>query len=294
MASFILSSFADEASKAFPGQIEAMREQGIRLMEIRGVDGKSVSELTDEEAKAVRQTLAQNGMGLSALGSPYGKYPIEEDFGAHLDKFKRGLELCGLLGTDRIRMFSFFIPKGDDPAAWRNKVLDQLGQMLDLADEAGVGLYHENEKGIYGDTAERCLDLLTSFKGRLHGIFDPANFIQCGVDPLKAMEMLLPYIDYMHIKDALMADGAVVPAGKGDGHLPELLRAVAGKTEGMVLTLEPHLKVFDGLSGLQDEELRHHYTFKTSGEAYAAAAQALKDILTQMEYTEGGVGTWTR
>ena len=52
----------------------------------------------------------------------------------------------------------------------------------------------------------------------------------------------------MHIKDAL-PDGSVVPAGKGIGHLPELLRAYSAKG-GEAVTLEPHLRVFDGLKDL--------------------------------------------
>ena len=294
MASFKLAAFADEADKRLSGQIGAMRREGVALLEIRGVDGKNVSALTDEEARAVRTALADSGLGLSALGSPYGKYPIEQTFSPHLDEFKRGLELCEMLGTNRIRMFSFFIPKGDDPAAWRNKVLDQLDEMLTLAEEAGIHLCHENEKGIYGDTDGRCLDLLTAFKGRLRGVFDPANFIQCGVNPLAAMPKLQPHIEYMHIKDALFDGGAVVPAGKGDGHVKELLSAVAGQADGMTLTLEPHLRVFEGLSALQDEQLTHRYTYASSGEAFAAAAGALREILTGLGFKEGGNGTWIR
>lgn len=110
---------------------------------------------------------------------------------------------------------------------------------------------HENEKGIYGDTAERCLDLYQHFEGRLAGVFDPANFIQCGVHPLEAYEMLEPYILYMHVKDAKMADGSVTPAGAGDGQVGEILRRFQKMDGKRFLSLEPHLKVFAGLSALE-------------------------------------------
>ena len=294
MSSFQLSSFADEADARLLGQIEAMERHGISLIEMRGVDGKNVSELTDQEADAARKLLEDHGMALSSLGSPYGKYPIDQPFEAHMDSFKRGLELCHRLNTKRIRMFSFFMPKGDDPANWTGKVMEQLEQMICAAEDAGVKLYHENEKGIYGDTDARCLELLSAFKGRLGGIFDPANFIQCGVRPAEAMPALKPYIDYMHIKDAMLTDGAVVPAGCGDGHIAELLSALSDKADKMVLTLEPHLTVFEGLSQLQDEEVEHRYRYESRSAAYAAAVNALKGILTQLNYCEGGNGVWTK
>lgn len=294
MSSFQLSSFADEADASLKGQIEAMERHGVYLIEMRGVDGKNVSELTNEEADDARKRLEDHGMTLSSMGSPYGKYPIDQPFAAHMDSFRRGLEICRHLNAKRIRMFSFFMPKGGSPADWTNKVLDQLDEMLRAAEDAGIELYHENEKGIYGDVTERCLEILTAFKGRLGGIFDPANFIQCGVRPEEAMPVLKPYINYMHIKDAMLEDGAVVPAGCGDGHVSELLEALSDKADHMILTVEPHLTVFEGLNKLQDEKVEHKYHYESRPAAYAAAVNALKGILTQLHYTEGGNGVWTR
>ena len=108
MAKFILSAFADEASPVFDEQLRILREEGVTLIELRGVDGKNCADLTLEEATALREKLDAAGIGLSALGSPYGKYPLAEPFEAHLDKFRHGLEICRVLGAKRIRMFSFY------------------------------------------------------------------------------------------------------------------------------------------------------------------------------------------
>ncbi|MBR0464858.1 MAG: sugar phosphate isomerase/epimerase [Clostridia bacterium] len=281
MAKWILSAFADEADKMLSGQLKALRENGIHLIELRGVDGKSCSDLTDEEIREIRAHLDGEGVGLSALGSPYGKYPIDEDFSPHRDAFKRGLDIAAGLGTDKIRMFSFFIPKEgkSDPAAWRGKVLDQLSEMLDLAKPYEITLCHENEKGIYGDTDARCEDILSAFDGRMGCVFDPANFIQCGVYPEKAYDLLKDRITYMHIKDAMMADGAVVPAGKGDGKVGDILSKLSARDGDVVLTIEPHLSVFDGLKNLQSEELTRRYTYPDTRTAFDAAVAALRDLL---------------
>lgn len=280
MAKFVLSAFADEASPMLDEQIRALQEEGVSLIELRGVDGKNVSNLTIEEAVAVKAKLDAAGIRLSALGSPYGKASLGIAFDEHLELFKHGLELCKVLDCKRIRMFSFYPAEGVSMADSREEVLRRLEIMVSLAEEVGVQLVHENEKGIYGDDAARNADLLNHFGDRLGFAFDPANFIQCEVDTLKAYERLHERITYMHIKDAFLSDGAVVCAGHGDGHVPEILAKLNQERDGeVILTVEPHLTVFKGLSDLQDEELKHHESYPDSRTAFHAAVQALKDIL---------------
>lgn len=280
MAKFILSAFADEASSMLDEQIKALQEEGISLIELRGVDGKNVSGLTIEEAADVKAKLDAAGIRLSALGSPYGKAPLAVPFDEHLASFKHGLELCKVLDCKRIRMFSFYPAEGTAAEETRAEVLRRLELMLTLAEEAGVQLVHENEKGIYGDDTARNAELLNHFGDRLGFAFDPANFVQCGVNTLEAYEQLHDRITYMHIKDALMADGAVVSAGNGDGHVAEILSRLNAEREGeVILTVEPHLTVFKGLNDLQDEELKHHESYPDSRTAFHAAVSALKGIL---------------
>lgn len=283
MAKFVLSAFADEASPLLDEQLHALREEGIDRIELRGVDGKNVSALTLDEASAVKAKLDAAGVSLSALGSPYGKASLADPFDEHLALFRHGLALCRVLDCKRIRMFSFYPAPGVSAEDSRDEVLRRLGIMLDEADAAGIRLVHENEKGIYGDDTQRNADLLDVFGERLGFVFDPANFIQCGVQPLEAYERLHERITYMHIKDALMAGGAVVRAGHGDGHVAELLRRLNGeRADEVILTVEPHLTVFDGLSGLQDEALLHHEQYPDSRTAFHAAVTALKALLDEL------------
>jgi len=294
MFKYQLSAFADEASQVVLEQIAALKKNNVSLIELRGVDGTSVARLTNEQAVEARKKLDDAGIKLSSMGSPYGKYAIEKDFQEHRDFFRRGLEICKILGADQIRMFSFFMPEGCNPADWRQKVIDQLGMMLEDAENAGIKLLHENEKGIYGDIDDRCVDIMQVYGDRMGCIFDPANFIQSGVKPIEAFKKLEKWISYMHIKDAMLADGAVVPAGKGDGDLPLILDALGKKADNMILTLEPHLTVFDGLKGLQDEELTHKYHFPTAEAAFDAAVNALKEVLTGIGYAEKETGVWAK
>ena len=275
-------AFSDEASPMMAGQIAAMRRNGLAGPELRGVDGQSISDLSPEKAREVRELLDDAGLRVRSLGSPIGKISLAGDFAAHLDKLRHTVDLARILGAGRIRMFSFYPKEGQTPEQMRGQVLDQLGAMLDACGGSGVRLCHENEKGIYGDSAARCLDLLRSEK-RLLGIFDPANFVQSGQDTLEAWAMLKDRMDYLHIKDAFFADGRVVPAGCGDGHVPEIVRDFLARG-GEAVTVEPHLTVFAGLKALEREGERSAvdaYAFESADAAFDAACGALKKILEE-------------
>ena len=104
-------------------QLRALREAGVACVEMRGVDGKSVKDLTVDEALAVRAKLDAAGIRVSSMGSPFGKIGIEDDFEGHFAEFKHALALCDILGAKLMRVFSFYIPAGKDPADYRDEVL---------------------------------------------------------------------------------------------------------------------------------------------------------------------------
>ena len=161
-------------------------------------------------------------------------------------------------------------------------VLSDLQQNLKIAKEYDIVLCHENEKGIYGDIPERCLEIHQALPS-LKAVFDPANFVQCGQDTLQAWEMLHPYIKYMHIKDAL-ADGAVVPPGQGIGNVAALLAKYAAQG-GKVLSLEPHLTKFVGLSGLEregDTSEVGRIAFESKEAAFDFAARNLYEMVGKL------------
>ncbi len=271
---FKLCAFADEADSSIDKQIEAMRDNGIGYLEIRGVDGENISEISTEKAKEVRRKLDESGISVWSLGSPYGKIKITDPIEPHLDKFKRGLELADILGAKNIRLFSFFVPK-DEAEAYSDEVMDRMSKLVSAAKGSGILLCHENEKGIFGDVADRCAQIHRTFP-EISAVFDPANFVQCGQDTEKAWEKLAPFVKYMHIKDAL-PDGSIVPAGKGMGNIPWLLDRYGGE----ILTLEPHLSVFKGLDALEGGEKTKidEYKYPSQRAAFDAAVSALKEII---------------
>lgn len=271
-----LCAFADEADPLLTGQIAAMKRNGIDALEIRGVDGENISTLSARKVRAVAALLEDNGLSVWSIGSPIGKIRLCDDFEAHKDVFRKLLDDSAVLGARAFRLFSFYEAQGD-----REEVIDRLGQLCDLASGYDIRLCHENEKGIYGDTAHRVCELLDALPS-LGNVFDPANYIQCGQEILPAWEMLKQRTDYLHIKDAA-ADGTVVPSGYGIGKIETVVRDYLSRG-GQVLTLEPHLMEFTGLTGLEEEAGRTplgslQFRYRDNHEAFDAAVNALKAIL---------------
>lgn len=278
MPKFILSAFADEAGKPLAAQINALQRNKIGYMEIRTVDGKNVSDLTNGEAKDVRAALDAADIRVKTVGSAIGKINITDDLAPHIDKLKHTLEIANILGAERLRMFSFFLPAGS-AETYRDDVMERMDRMLDAAKGSGVTFYHENEKGIYGDTLARVRDLIDTFGERMRFIFDPANFLQCGERPAEIYPALAKDIAYFHIKDAVFETGTVVPAGEGDGGIPDILAAHAATADGTMLTVEPHLKIFSGFGDMRGMNEAETARFKDNDTAFDTAVTSLKNIL---------------
>ena len=264
-----LTGFADEISPDLLVQLDTLERERIRYLEFRGVWNKNVLDLTDAEIDTVKATLAQRGVKVSSIGSPIGKIQITDDFAPHQAAFRRALHVAHTLDAPYIRMFSFFIPDGEAPERYREQVLDRLGQLVRLAEEANVTLLHENEKHIYGDIPQRCYDLLAQINSPiLRAAWDPANFVQCGVRPYtEGFALLRPFIAYVHVKDARQTSGQVVPAGQGDGEWPPTIAALQATQFDGFFSLEPHLQVAGPSSGFTGPAL------------FEVAATALKGLL---------------
>ena len=295
MAHFIYSAFCDESGEAtIGGQMAACKLNGITHMELRGF-GKSLSinNLSTEQAEEMKGEIDREGMKVASIGSGYGKINIKEDFAPHFEAYKNTIEVAKILEAKYIRLFSFYFSEGDSHEKYRDEVIRRVKAMADYADENGIIPCHENEKGIYGDNAERCLDILKACDGKLRAVFDPANFVQCGEDTLKAYDLLEDYIEYFHIKDALYENSDVVPAGEGDGNVLQILRKFDSHKKAVILSLEPHLKVFDGLGKLEaienSERKINVSSYPSHAESFKAAANAMYNVVNKIHPVRFGI-----
>lgn len=287
MGKVTISGFADEISPDFDEQLSVVKRLGMRYICLRAADDRSIADYTAEEfSERLWPRLQAAGIGISSIGSPIGKIGINdaEAFETQKAQLEELCRICEIAGCSYIRVFSFYMPEGEDPDSYRDKVLAQLGEFVKIAEKNDVTLIHENEKDIYGDIARRCADLFEGIPSdHLKAAFDFANFVQVGQDPVEAWDMLHGHVAYIHIKDALYSNDENVVAGTGDGHIEELLRrAIVDEDYSGFLTLEPHLVVFSSLKMLETkavEDIIHEDKAKDGADGYRMQYEALLGIL---------------
>jgi len=273
MENIILSAFADEAGENFDVQLAALMRNGLQGLEIRSVEGENVSKISLEKAKELKKRLDDKGLVCWAIGSPVGKIALDRA-AEHRDVLKHVAEVAHILGTDKVRMFSYHM-KPWETEENENKVMDELNALQEIARGEKLLLCHENEKGIYGFNAANCLKIMRQVPG-MKAVFDPANFVQCGVNTLYAWETMGEHVAYFHAKDARY-DGTVVPCGTGVGMTAHIIAQYL-QAGGEAITLEPHLFSFSALKTLETDP-RKRTGYATADEAFDAAAKALKAII---------------
>lgn len=273
---FTLSGFADEIGSDLETQLDVLEEAGISHLDLRGVEDTNVLDFSPDQVERIQRVLDERGVGVTSIGSPIGKIEITDDFEPHVERFETAIERAEQFDAEYVRLFSYYIPDGDDPADHREEVLRRMEAKTERAAEAGVTLVHENEKDIYGDTPERCRDLLTTVDSpHLRAAFDPANFLEIGVEPFPdALLQLVEYVEQLHVKDAAKGErGEIRPAGEGDGDFPAILGALADRGFEGPASLEPHLDYAGPMTG------------RSGPEGYRLAADALTDCLDQVDAT---------
>ena len=272
-----LAAFADEASPSLERQIAALKRNGIEYIELRVINGANIAKYSLEKAKIYAKQLEDAGIKVWAIGSGIGVISINADLDEHKNQLRHVCEIAKIFGTDKIRMFSFHEANDSE-----DKVFSELNEMVAIANEYGIGLYHENERAMYGNTLERIQRLMKNVQG-LHYVYDPSNFLQTGEDSAVTLEALHSKTDYFHIKDFVSSTRSVVPAGYGDGRISELIDRIS-PDDDMTLTVEPHLRVIKEGSEMDKAEMKNKFCYATSDEAFDAAAQALIALLEARGY----------
>ena len=296
----VLSAFADEAAnnKTAVEQLSVIAALGLKYYSPRFVDVtgagkvKHVTELDADELSRLKTLHEQYGVRVASIGSRLGKIKLQDvEDGSHnkyvTDEKYRETDVAATIRAAKaldaklIRGFSFYHPKGHDPAGYVQQAADRLGPIVDECAAAGLVYGLEVEANLVGQNG-RMLAALAKAVGKpnLVCIFDGGNISSQNLSPLDCLaeyRAMRDYLGWVHIKDYrvdpnLKWTGVVdeerlknfVPCDVGDSghelilrdlrtHLPELnerMKKLGGP--GVILELEPHLKgggQFGGFSG---------------------------------------------
>ncbi|MFE4833061.1 sugar phosphate isomerase/epimerase family protein [Arthrobacter sp. NPDC056691] len=246
-----LSGFGDEVDPDPAIQAAVLLALGASHIEVRSAWGTNVSELDQGAVERLKAILDEKGLKVSAVASPIGKVDASLPVEHEVARLRQIISVAKGLDARYVRIFSFYRAEGQSQEDIRAAVMERMAALAGEAAAAGIVLLHENEKGIYGDTPERVLDIMETVDSpALRIAWDNANFVQVGVKPYtEGYAMLRPYLEYFQVKDAMAATGEVVPAGEGDGELDATIAALKADGFAGFASLEPHLASAHELGG---------------------------------------------
>ena len=257
-----LSCFSDEIAPSAADQIRVIRSLGMRYLEIRTVDDTGVMDMSEEMLRRIRSLCDMNGLTVTCVSSPIGKDRADIPTEKAVSDTVHACEIADIFSCRYIRIFSFFRRELSEDEAFRLS-LEKLTAMADAARARGKVLVMESGKDTVGARSRDALRLLEQVNSpALRCAFDMAAFCAAGDEPYEeSLPALLPYIEYVHIKDMKRGAAERVPAGEGDARVEDIVRALRDRP--LVLSLEPHLAYAGDRRGFSGEEnfLRAHEAF---------------------------------
>ncbi|WP_141692494.1 sugar phosphate isomerase/epimerase family protein [Paenibacillus pectinilyticus] len=253
-----LGVLTDEVSPHLEEALRWASEQGLTHVEVRVVNGRNVAEMTDEEIKEIRRQVEQRGLFVSAIASPLFKCALdparrvasgdtfgqkEETVEAHFHKLDRVIAIAKLLGTSRIRIFSFW--REEQPALYEGEIAAHLRKAAEIALEAGVELLLENEPACNGGYAEEVAAIVRRVDSpALRGLWDPGNEAYGGCESYPAgYASMKSVLSHVHLKDAYLdVDGRARCVPLGSGNVPVIAQLKALLADGYegLFTIETH------------------------------------------------------
>lgn len=271
-SSFTISGFGDEIADDPAEQLDVLAGLGIHHLDLRGAWGRNVLDFDRDDVDRLRAVLSGKGARVALVASPVGKSQIDQPAAYERARLETAIRLAEAFETPLIRMFSFY-HQGIAHAGCRDEVVSRLGDWARTAERAGVTLVLENEGDLWADTPERCRDLLATIDSpALRFTLDTGNFATLGIAAHdEAYGLLRPWLHHIQIKDARQEPQQIVPAGEGEGQIPELLAAARRDGYQGYLSLEPHLAVAGKAGGFSGAEL------------FGTAARALRRILDALD-----------
>jgi sugar phosphate isomerase/epimerase len=244
-AHFRIAAITDEFSPDIEVAVQSMKSIGMTGAELRMVFGKNIIDLTDDELDRAIAIVRGAGLEILSIASPLLKcvLPDSPDVDARFqqDMFaakltfadqprlaKRAFEIAHKTGAKIIRVFSYW--RTVDPDSCFDRIVVALRDLAEQAAQHGVIIGLENEHACnIGTAAETAKVLAVLDHPNLKVVWDPANAVVAGEQPIPDGFKLLPLarIQHVHAKDCTM-----------DGHKPlwcELGTGVVGWPEQMDL-----------------------------------------------------------
>ncbi len=180
----------------------------LQWVELRAVPGtrKRYDELPEAELRQAAREFAAHGLRISFLNTGLLKHMLpgtapadrrrrpgdsEARFRRRLSDLRRALAAAHILGTDKVRVFTFH--RVADPESLFPRIAEIIGEMAELAAQEKIRLLVENEGSCNVATCAELAALVQLLPSPAVGInWDPLNGVRFGEPPFPDGYALLP------------------------------------------------------------------------------------------------------
>jgi sugar phosphate isomerase/epimerase len=183
-----ISAITDEIAKSPAEAIAFAQKYGLKWLELRKVPGgrPEYFDLPAGELKEAAKQFRDGGVGISFLNTSMLKYalpgaePVDPRrrnaarFEHRQDELKRSIEAAHILGTNKVRIFTFYRAPHWDKV--RPRVAEVVNELAEIAAREKIHLLIENEGACNVATAAELVELLKDIPSKWVGInWDPLN-----------------------------------------------------------------------------------------------------------------------
>lgn len=236
LADIKLGILTDEIDDDVSTAARFLKQYGLQWAEIRNIWGPYNTEQPMDKIHEARSILDANGIHVSIEGTGFFKIPLPPETPEgqkRLDQqwalLDRGFERAKVFGTDKLRIFTFMLARGEQPSEKSYARIDELvGEAARRAKTAGFRLAVENIGGGHVATGAQAGALLKRVKDGNLGInWDPNNAGESGEQafPDGYRQLDPARIFHVHLRDFRHVNGKVVWTAVGDGEFDNLGRS---------------------------------------------------------------------
>jgi sugar phosphate isomerase/epimerase len=248
-----LCLITDEVSPSLEEGLAFAQAEGMRTVDLRVIDGRNVLALSRDELAAAARRVRAAGLSVSCICTPLLKWSppgkvaqdLGDQFGFEIgdrtpaEVYAEAFAAAEVLGARNLRIFSY-LAYADYSVGDLQGPIDAL---LAMAEKFDMRLHVENEGVCNIAGFSRLEELVSLYRHpRLRALPDIANAYRRDLPPSAAdLARLLPFTDFLHVKDYADAAQRFVAVGEGDIPLAPLLAAtLPGHDAPLTLTIETH------------------------------------------------------
>ena len=205
----------------FERALALLAELGIDYVELRLIDGKNLTNMSNDEVLDVKNKIQKYGMKVGGLGTPIFKCPLrgfdeplwgsrhgykkrDNEAGSayedHLKLLSRVFEISDILDAVNVRCFAFWRQYLLDDVF--DEVVEKLYKAAQMAKVSGHSLVLENEHNMMAGTGVELARILKAVGLPLTGIYDFGNSWRRGgtifPDDMHALKGLVSHIHIKH------------------------------------------------------------------------------------------------